>query len=248
MAEKHLYVEGYGNFPITEHEAERLEAGKSITLNIFKPDHAPEYMARDLFADKANEEKVVYSKAEGLRRVHIDNGMNPAADPKKLWEAMDDVIRHERDYNYPRSLHHRGEAIMDPDWAKLTLDERLTVNTDPARSEKSLSGLAKELDSDGREKLRKHPIFGARPTTEIVDETLKDDYDPVDRPAHYTEDREIEPIDVIDDWTLGFYEGQVLKYIARAGRKTYSELEDLRKAKFYLDRLVELVKKDEGEE
>src|SRR5699024_5269502 len=73
-------------------------------------------------------------------------------------------------------------------------------------------------------------------------------YDPVDRPAHYTEDREIEPIDVIDDWTLGFYEGQVLKYISRAGRKTYSELEDLRQAKFYLDRLVDLVKKEEGGE
>lgn len=63
------------------------------------------------------------------------------------------------------------------------------------------------------------------------------DYDIVDKPAHYTEGREIEPIDVIDDWDLGFYEGQVLKYISRAGRKD-ARLQDLRKAKFYLDRLV----------
>lgn len=71
------------------------------------------------------------------------------------------------------------------------------------------------------------------------------EFDPVERPEHYVNGREIEPIDVIDDWTLGFYEGQVLKYISRAGRKTDSELEDLRKAKFYLDRLVRLVAEDE---
>lgn len=33
-----------------------------------------------------------------------------------------------------RSVHNKGEAIMEPDWAKPTLDERLTVNTDPAKS------------------------------------------------------------------------------------------------------------------
>lgn len=62
--------------------------------------------------------------------------------------------------------------------------------------------------------------------------------DVINRPSHYTEDREIEPIDVIDDWELGFYEGQVLKYISRAGRKD-DRLQDLRKAKFYLDRLID---------
>ena len=62
--------------------------------------------------------------------------------------------------------------------------------------------------------------------------------DIINSPAHYTEGRDIEPIDVIDDWDLGFYEGQVLKYISRAGRKD-ARLQDLRKAKFYLDRLIE---------
>ena len=81
-----------------------------------------------------------------------------------------------------------------------------------------------------------------------IDPELDPKYDPVERPEHYVDGREIEPIDVIDDWPLGFYEGQVLKYISRAGRKTNSELEDLRKAKFYLDRLVRLVAEDEGGE
>ena len=81
-----------------------------------------------------------------------------------------------------------------------------------------------------------------------IDLNVGPEFDPVERPEHYVDGREIEPIDVIDDWTLGFYEGQVLKYISRAGRKTNSELEDLRKAKFYLDRLVRLVAEDEGGE
>lgn len=62
--------------------------------------------------------------------------------------------------------------------------------------------------------------------------------DVINRPSHYTEGRDIEPIDVIDDWNLGFYEGQVLKYVSRAGRKD-DRLQDLRKAKFYLDRLID---------
>lgn len=33
-----------------------------------------------------------------------------------------------------RSVHNKGEAIMEPEWAKPTLDERLTVNTDPEKS------------------------------------------------------------------------------------------------------------------
>ena len=55
-------------------------------------------------------------------------------------------------------------------------------------------------------------------------------------PPHYTATA-IEPIDVIEEWGLGFHLGQVIKYIARHGRKG-DALEDLRKAKFYLDRAV----------
>lgn len=60
--------------------------------------------------------------------------------------------------------------------------------------------------------------------------------DIVNSPPHYTR-HSIEPIDVIDDWSLGFYEAQVVKYLARAGHKG-DRLTDIRKAKWYLDRLV----------
>lgn len=62
-------------------------------------------------------------------------------------------------------------------------------------------------------------------------------FDPVDNPAHYCEGRTYMPIDVIEDWELGFNLGSCLKYIARAGRKG-DALEDLKKARFYLNREI----------
>jgi hypothetical protein len=60
--------------------------------------------------------------------------------------------------------------------------------------------------------------------------------DPVDHPKHYTFGR-FEVIDVIEDWDLGFHLGNSIKYIARAGKKG-DALEDLRKARWYLDRCI----------
>mgnify|MGYP004629327577 CR=1 FL=1 len=62
-------------------------------------------------------------------------------------------------------------------------------------------------------------------------------FDPVDNPAHYCEGRTYMPIDVIEDWELGFNLGNCVKYVARAGRKG-DALEDVKKARFYLDREI----------
>lgn len=70
------------------------------------------------------------------------------------------------------------------------------------------------------------------------------EYDPVNHPSHYCEGRKYEPIDVIEDWNLGFLTGNALKYISRAGRKN-DELEDLAKAVFYLNRRIQQIKKKE---
>ena len=58
----------------------------------------------------------------------------------------------------------------------------------------------------------------------------------VDHPSHYNKGK-IEIIDAIEDWDLNFCEGNVIKYVARHRHKTES-LEDLKKAKWYLDRLI----------
>lgn len=63
--------------------------------------------------------------------------------------------------------------------------------------------------------------------------------DDVTEPAHYTR-LTPQPIDVIEAWGLGFHEGNIVKYIARAGHKG-DRLTDLRKARVYLDRLIAVV-------
>ena len=65
-----------------------------------------------------------------------------------------------------------------------------------------------------------------------------DGYDPVIRPAHYC-DGGIETLDFILAKKLDYLTGQVCKYICRAGKKDPAkELEDLKKARFYLERKI----------
>jgi hypothetical protein len=64
----------------------------------------------------------------------------------------------------------------------------------------------------------------------------------VEHPSHYGGDSVYEVIKVIEAWDLNFHLGNTVKYIARAGHKDPSkELEDLKKAKFYLDRQIKLM-------
>lgn len=60
----------------------------------------------------------------------------------------------------------------------------------------------------------------------------------VDHPAHYGgADDPYEAIKVIEHWDLGFHLGNTVKCIARSGKKG-DKLEDLKKARWYLDREI----------
>lgn len=48
----------------------------------------------------------------------------------------------------------------------------------------------------------------------------------------------MEPWDVIQHWGLGFLDGNVVKYVARW--RTKNGLEDLKKARHYLDKQIEV--------
>lgn len=77
-----------------------------------------------------------------------------------------------------------------------------------------------------------------QPQREELKQEVKQN-DPVNRPKHYT-DGKIEVIDFIEDKKLGFHLGNSVKYIARAGKKDPSkEIEDLKKAQWYLNRRIE---------
>ena len=62
----------------------------------------------------------------------------------------------------------------------------------------------------------------------------------VDHPKHYNEG--VEAIDVIESWDLNFHVGNVIKYMLRAPHKG-EEIQDLEKAKWYLDRHIENIRK-----
>lgn len=65
----------------------------------------------------------------------------------------------------------------------------------------------------------------------------------VNHPVHYGgEDNMYEAIKVIEAWELDFHLGNTIKYISRAGKKgSDKELQDLKKALWYLQRKIDNV-------
>lgn len=61
-------------------------------------------------------------------------------------------------------------------------------------------------------------------------------------PNHYSSSKDYDLIDVIGDYGLNFNRGNVVKYVFRAGKKL-DELDDLEKAKDYLEREIEKLSK-----
>lgn len=84
-----------------------------------------------------------------------------------------------------------------------------------------------------------------------VKETLEDRLDavlddPVNHPSHYTSSK-IEVIEYILDHGFDYLLGNVIKYISRAGLKSKeTEIQDLEKARWYLNRKIELLKAAKG--
>lgn len=77
------------------------------------------------------------------------------------------------------------------------------------------------------------------PEVKVVE--LKEDV--INHHSHYTRGK-IEVIDFIEDQQLPYHLGNVIKYIARAGYKG-DKLEDLKKARWYLDRYINEVMQHE---
>lgn len=66
----------------------------------------------------------------------------------------------------------------------------------------------------------------------------------VNHPQHYGGESNVyEVIKVIEAWDLDFCLGNTIKYIARAGKKSDNPIEDLEKAKWYIERKILQLKK-----
>lgn len=84
-------------------------------------------------------------------------------------------------------------------------------------------------------------IFKYKPDTD-------QEHDEVNHPSWYC-DGGIETLDFILAKKLDFLTGQVAKYLSRSGKKDPDKaLQDLKKAKFYLDRKIKEMEEAEGQE
>lgn len=71
---------------------------------------------------------------------------------------------------------------------------------------------------------------------------IKPDEDEINHPNHYTAGG-IEVFDFIQSWGLDFAEGNVVKYVVRGPFKG-NRLKDLKKARWYLNKLIERAEQD----
>ena len=62
-------------------------------------------------------------------------------------------------------------------------------------------------------------------------------------PDHYTYS-DIQPFDVVKAWNLNFFEGNIAKYLCRAGKKPGTEkLTDYKKMQRYLEEMIDMEEK-----
>ena len=66
----------------------------------------------------------------------------------------------------------------------------------------------------------------------------------VNHPEHYNTGK-IEVIDAIEDWSLGFNDGNAIKHIARHRHKG-NPIQDIEKAIWYLQRHIDILKKEKS--
>lgn len=76
---------------------------------------------------------------------------------------------------------------------------------------------------------------------DLVADQKRKEADMVNNPPHYTFGK-FEVIDVVEDWQLDFNLGNAVKYIARHRHKG-RPLEDLKKARWYLERSIQNLEK-----
>jgi len=127
----------------------------------------------------------------------------------------------------------RAAAQAALDWLK---DEKLNCHTyiDDIQFDKDREKLAEALEAALAEPAIKESLTVAEPVAWISPLETKNDM--VNHPPHYTSGG-IETIDFIEAKQLGYHLGQVIKYVSRAGKKG-DALEDLKKARWYLDREI----------
>ena len=122
----------------------------------------------------------------------------------------------------------------------MTTDDYIKYDLDNEKNcEEKITWCKAETDyADAVEKIKKSASKFGDAIRESMRKQLEADEN-VNHPSHYC-DGKIEVIDFIEDKKLGYHLGNVIKYVSRAGKKNADKtIEDLKKARWYLDRYIE---------
>ena len=117
------------------------------------------------------------------------------------------------------------------------------TETKAALTEEEQSNPNESLTGNPTENITKNPTashVSSQATSQATSHAAS--HDPINHPDYYC-DGGIETLDYIMAKKLDFLLGQVVKYVSRAGKKNPAkEIEDLKKARFYLDWKINLLK------
>lgn len=91
-----------------------------------------------------------------------------------------------------------------------------------------------------KEKLKQKPLQFIAATTATKKPVIVKP-DAVQVGGDHYKDHKIQVWDAIHDWGLGYFSGNVIKYVARHQKK--NGIEDLKKARHYLDKLIAMAEK-----
>jgi hypothetical protein len=103
---------------------------------------------------------------------------------------------------------------------------------------------SKEIDTAPQKDeatIQKRVKAGIKMETKILEEILLERANKVQVGGTHYKFKDIQPWDAIHAWGLGFFSGNVVKYVARHREK--NGVEDLKKARHYLDKLIEIMEK-----
>jgi hypothetical protein len=130
-----------------------------------------------------------------------------------------------------------GMAVRSNDIIKESLIKSFKTMPIPVwRSPEAKEGIERYMEQKERKKVYRKSD-GTYNWVEVEQPEKGEPYinDPVEHPSHYTSGS-IEVWDFIIDQGLNYFEGNVIKYISRWKKK--NGLEDLKKAKAYLDKMI----------
>jgi len=160
--------------------------------------------------------------AEAKKKIAESRSHHDIVEPK-IYESPDGgKTVYERDFRAPISTR---KLVMSPEEQKIK---------DYLKKDKPFIQYGKD----------EHEVMISAEDIDKINNSNK--VDMVNHPPHYN--KGIETTDYIDSWEMGFSQGNVVKYVTRYNLKhdtKEKQLEDLKKCRWYLEKLIHKVENEE---